>query len=194
MTNLIILEIATIILFFFIKIVVFYLLIKALNREIRFLTALKPLLLYELAILIFLFIDPAKLVYSLRMAVSHVFLVPIYLLILVIVSFLIFRFIMKKFSLLDFKKSLAVFLLIFFVANPILSFYRATLLTDLAERILTPSEWSELSHNLEMMVRITSLRGLPLSLKVFKVVSDTGRTLFGNEFFYELNMFRINIR
>lgn len=104
---------------FAIKLFATFLLIKLFNRTAIFWIILKPILLYELGAICFFIINPTGV---LDLIIPRLLLSPIVFLISVIALFFIFRFIMQKFSLLNFKKSLIIFLMIFFIITPVLSF------------------------------------------------------------------------
>ena len=118
MVYLIILSLTTFVLAFASKLLITYFFIKFFNREKSFWMIFKPILLYELGVFCLFIINPVSLIYLLTPIISriflfripHIFLFPVYFLISAIILFLIFKFIMERFSLLDFKKSLLIFL------------------------------------------------------------------------------------
>ena len=119
MIYLILLTLISFLLAFAIKLFVTFLLIKLFNRTAIFWALLKPILLYELGALCFFIINPTGV---LDVIIPRLLLFPIIFLISVVALFLIFRFVMQKFSLLNFKKSLIIFLIMFFIITPVLSF------------------------------------------------------------------------
>ena len=105
--------------------------------------------MYELGVFCFFVINPASLIYILTLAIPHIFLFPLYFLISFIIAFLIFKFIMQKFSLLDFKKSLIIFLLMFLLITPAISFSRSIVELKIAEKL--PISIAEQYNFQEMM-------------------------------------------
>ncbi|MBU3934828.1 hypothetical protein KKC00_02620 [Patescibacteria group bacterium] len=93
--------------------------IKYFNKTVNFITIFKPILFYELGIFCFFFINPIALVHLFKAIIPYRFLSLIELLIIVGVSFFIFNFVMQKFSLLNFKKALIVFFVMFLIVTPI---------------------------------------------------------------------------
>ena len=105
-TNIIFLSIV-----FIISLLSIYFFTKIFNRKAKFLPALEGLLLYDLVIFLILLVLPLsktciRFSYSLLLSIG-----------LFLFSFLSFFLIMKYFKLLDWKKSLAVFLLTFIIVN-----------------------------------------------------------------------------
>lgn len=139
MIYLIILALITFLLAFALKLLITYLFIKFFNRTNNFWSIFKPILLYELGVFCFFIINPGSLIYILTPIIPRIFLFPIYFLISIIILFLIFKFIMQKFSLLNFKKSLLVFLVMFIIITPIISYSKAKLEFNIEKKI--PIEW-----------------------------------------------------
>src|SRR3989344_7797501 len=108
MTYFIILESITILLAFLVKIGVFYFLIKLFNQSVKFSIALKLILLYEVGSFAFWIIDPFSLFHFFPPGLLA-FLYAAYLLTSVVVLFLFLYFLMQRFSLLNFRKTLAIF-------------------------------------------------------------------------------------
>ena len=110
---------------FSINLLITYFLIKFFNQAKSFWSIFRPILLYEFGIFCFftIKIDPVLLNYYL----GPFLLFSLYLLISIIGPFFIFQYIMQKFSLLDFKKSLLIFLLMFFIITPFCLFSQTVL-------------------------------------------------------------------
>jgi hypothetical protein len=149
MIYLIILSLITFLLAFAAKLLITYFLIKFFNRKNSFWSIFKPILLYEVGVFCFFIIKPASLIYVITIVIPRIFLFPLYFLISVVLLFLIFKFIMQKFSLLNFKKSLIVFLLMFLLITPALSFSRSTAEVKIAEKL--PISVAEQYNFQEMM-------------------------------------------
>ncbi|MDI6591817.1 MAG: hypothetical protein QME61_02705 [Patescibacteria group bacterium] len=188
MTYFIILESITIFLAFLVNIGVFYFLIKLFNRSVKFLTALKLILLYEAGFFFFWIIDPARLFYFFPLGLRAV-LYPVYLLVSVVVLFLFLYFLMQKLSLLNFKKTLIVFLIIFFIITPFLSYCRAALAYS-----MTKSFFSDIASELSIfneMIKTFTFQALPPSAKAIKILNIIDDSLLGGKFFKELRWFII---
>jgi len=115
MTNLIIISIIYFISVFIIKLAIFFVLTKILNRKVKFFYVFKAFLIYE--ILLFLFV----LIYLgfnnflfIKTSVLHI-------LSFIIVSYIIFLISIYFTKLFDWKKGLLVFILMFFIITPLVS-------------------------------------------------------------------------
>jgi len=183
MTYFVILESATMLLSFLIKIGLFYLLIKFFNRLVKFSTVLKLILLYEAWSFVFWIIDPSRLLYSLPLGLQAV-LYPVYLLVSVVVLFSFLYFLMRKFSLLNFKKTLAIFLIMFFIATPFISYFHTVLAHSMTKSFF-PNIASELPI-LDEMIRTFTIQGLPPLAKAIKTLNTIDDALLGGKFFREL--------
>ena len=183
MTYFIILASTTILIAFLTKIGVFYFLIKLFNRLVRFSTALKLILIYEAGSFVFCIIDPSRLLYSFPIGLRAV-LYPAYLLISVVILFLLLHFLIRKFSLLSFKKTLVVFLIMFFIATTFISYFRTTLVHSMTRSFL-PDIASELPILYEMIETFT-FQGLTPSAKTIKIINTIDDSLLGGKFFREL--------
>ena len=118
------------------KLLITYSLVKFFNKSKNFWLIFKPILLYELGVFCFFIIDPFSLIHLMvRHAVSPLFLFILYFLNSFIVLFFIFKIIMQKFSLLDFKKSLLVFFMMFLIVTPIISFSKGVIKYNIIERL-----------------------------------------------------------
>jgi len=120
-----ILSIISIGVLFFIKAFLFYLLFKLFNKTVRFFLALKAILIYEAIIFFITLIYPKIIIFlanllDLQRMGNSAFLLFDFLLFCVLL-FLIFWGIMKKFSLLNWKKSIIVFIAISLV-TPLIAF------------------------------------------------------------------------
>jgi len=142
MVYLIILSFIAFLLAFALKLLITYFFIKFFNREKSFRVIFKPILLYELGVFVFFFIDPFSLIYLLSPIISRNFLPPIYFLFFIIALFPIFKFIMKKFSLLDFKKSVLVFFATFVIITPFIFYSKTMFEVKIVERLPIFEEWS----------------------------------------------------
>jgi len=112
----ILLEISTFLLMLLIVIGVIYLLLRKFNTSIKFTAFLRVILLYYVC---------AVILYS----ISGIFVPPFYLkivrfLIFTAVLFAVFYLITRKVLLIDWKKSLTIFLLMSFILLPILNLFR----------------------------------------------------------------------
>jgi len=135
MVYLIILTFFTFLLAFAVKLLITYFFIKFFNRTAIFWVIFKPILFYELGVFCFFVINPVSLIYLLTPIIPRVFLFPAYLLISVVILFLIFKFVMQKFSLLNFKKSLLIFFAMFLIITPIISYSRTMLEFNIAKNL-----------------------------------------------------------
>jgi len=183
MTYFIILASVTILLAFLIKIGLFYLLIKFFNRLVKFSTALKLILIYQAGSFVFWIIDPSRLFYSFPIGLRAV-LYPLYFLLSVVVLFLFLYFLMRKFSLLNLKKTLIVFSIMFFVATPFLSYSRATITYSMTKSFF-PDVVSELPI-LNEMIKTLTFQSLPPSAKAIKTLDTIDGALLDGKFFKEL--------
>jgi hypothetical protein len=190
MAYFIILDSITILLAFLINIGIFYFLIKLFNRLVKFSTALKLILLYETGFFIFWIIDPSRLLYFFP-SVLRAVLSPVYLLVSIVVLFFFLSFLMRKFSLLNFRKTLIVFLMMFFIVTPFLSYYRAALAYSMTKSFF-PYIASELPI-LNEMIRTLTFPALPPSAKAIKILNTIDDSLLGGKFFKELRRFVMEI-
>jgi len=117
------LEIFSFLLILFIGILVFYFLIKRWQKT-NFLTVLKAIVLYELGSFLLYLIYPFSLLS--RTFGNSIFKI-LNLLLFVIISFFIFYFVMKKVLLMNWKKSLIIFILVILILFPFLDFFRVSL-------------------------------------------------------------------
>ncbi len=191
MIYLLLLEAVTILVAFFIKILAFYLLIRFFNRTVKLLSILKPILLYELGIFIFVLISPTILIYPLRLLRLYlpiILLFPIFLLIFVGISFLIFYSTMRKFSILDLRKSLVVFLIILII-TPSISFLRLSIISPITE---LPIFSKAISRNYMYMLYEAPFSSLPLSMKTMSVLNKIDTSLFERTISNEIAGFLMN--
>lgn len=186
MIYLIFLEAITIILAFFIKLVAFYFLIKIFNRTVKFSKILKPILLYESAVLLFILIIPEVLSYPLRLLSVYLSIIAslLFLLIIIAGAFFIFYFIMHKFSVLNWKKSLIVFLLMFIIITPVICLSRVSLITKLP---ISSDETSKLY----LLDQPTLFHYLPLSIKALKILRKLDESILEGKFLKEMRIFLI---
>ena len=184
MTYFIILVSITILLAFLIKIGIFYLLINFLNRLVKFSTALKVILLYEVGSFLFWVLDLLSLRYFFP-AQLWLFSYVLHLLVSTIILFLFLYFLMGKFSLLNFKKTLIIFLIMFFMVTPFISYSRGTLTYSMTKSFF-PDVASELPILNEMIETFPAFQGLTPSAKTIKIINIIDDSLLGGKFFKEL--------
>jgi len=142
------LEIITVLLTLLIGIVIFYFLVKR-WQKIKFLTVLKTVFLYELGSLFIYLIYP----FPLLSRISNVSVLKILdVLIFGIILFFVFYFITKKILLINWKKTLILFLLVIIILFPFLDYFR----TMLVEKIKTFSVFVEERSEIEKYYGIFS--------------------------------------
>ncbi|MCH7828744.1 hypothetical protein IH982_02710 [Patescibacteria group bacterium] len=190
MTYFIILEAITILLAFLVNIGIFYLLIKLFNRLAKFSAVLKLIFLYEVGFFVFWLIDLSRLLLFFPLWLQAV-LYPAYLLVSIMVLFLFLYFLMQKFSLLNFKKILIVFLIMFLIVTPFLSYYRAALTYSMTKSFF-PDIVSELSL-FNAMIKSLPFQSLPSPAKAIKILNTVDDSLLGGKFFKELRRLIITI-
>lgn len=117
------LEIVSFLLILFIGITVFYFLIKR-WQETKFLMVFKAIVLYELGSLLLYLIYPFS--FLSRIFDNSIFKI-LNLLFFAIISFVIFYFVTKKTLSMNWKKSLASFILVILILFPFLDFFRVSL-------------------------------------------------------------------
>lgn len=181
MTHFVILESITILLAFLVNIGIFYLLIKLFDRSVKFLAVLKLILLYEAGFFAFWIVDPFRFLYSLLLEL-RVVLYPLYFIVPVVILFLFLYFLMRKFSLLNLKKTLVIFLIMFFMVTPFISYSRTMLTHSIIDL--------ELSILYEM-IEIFTFQGLSSPAKTIKIINTIDDSLLGGKFFRELRRFII---
>jgi len=192
MAYLIILSFITFLLAFAGKLLITYFFIKFFNREKSFLMIFKPILLYELGVFCFFIINPVSLIYLLTSIIPHILLFHVYFLISIIILFLIFKFIMQKFLLLDFKKSLLIFFVVFFIITPLLSFFQVMLEYNISEKLSVFEMWSYLQER-ERFQQFLSLELKHPSVILFEAVRRLNDIFLGGEFWKGLRNFLITI-
>jgi hypothetical protein len=123
MTNIIIIALFLTFIFIFLKFFVLYLLMKFFDKSINIFSIIKLFLVYELLVIILFSLKPHGLnsLLSGYLKISIVF----------ILSFTIFNFLTHYYSLFNFKKSIIIFLLMFFLLTPLLYFCK----TQIEKRI-----------------------------------------------------------
>jgi len=154
MTNLIIINIITLILIFIAKLGVFFALSKRLNQKAEFSNVFKAFLIYE--ILTFLFV----LIY---LGMSNFLFVEtsiLHILLFIIVSYIIFLVAIYFTKLFSWKKGLLVFALMFFIITPLVS----GIVSGSISMIARPS-FKEVPLDL--------LSNLPLSLKIIDRINQS---------------------
>ena len=142
MIYLIALSLTTFVLAFALKLLITYFFIKFFNREKNFWVIFKPILLYELGAFCLFIINPVSLIYLLTPILPRIFLFLLYFLISAVILFLIFKFIMERFSLLNFKKSLLIFFVMFVIVTPIIFYSKVIIESKVAEKLLVFEKWS----------------------------------------------------
>lgn len=125
------LGVTTLIFTLFIGIVIFYFLVRLFNREIKFSMALRGILLYQFSSLILYLVYPTPFLAKISPSTA---LKILDLLIFSSILFLIFYFVTRRYFVINWKKSLVLFVILIFVLFPALSFYHLMVtekLTDL---------------------------------------------------------------
>ncbi|RLC46095.1 MAG: hypothetical protein DRH70_06205 [Candidatus Coatesbacteria bacterium] len=106
------------------KILVTSLLVQLFNRTKKIREILRPVLLYEFGAFCFFEFIRKGVFFTLnhwfQLAFGFIFSFFLSLLVLISTLFFIFAFVMKEYSLLNPRQSLAVFLIIFFIVTPII--------------------------------------------------------------------------
>lgn len=189
MAYLIILTFLTFLLAFAVKLLITFFFIKFFNRTAGFWAIFKPILLYELGVFCFFFINPVSLIYLLTPIIPRVFLSPVYLLISVVIMFLIFKFVMQKFSLLNLKKSLLIFFTMFLIITPIISCSRAMLEFNMAKNLPVYKELISVQGILQELFQ--SIK--PPSEIVLEKVNRLNEIFLEEEFLKGLRNFLITI-
>lgn len=194
MIYLIILSFIIFLLAFAVKLLITYFFIKFFNRTNSFWSIFKPILLYELAVFSLFIIDPISLIYILTPIISSHFLLPIYILILVIILFYMFKIIMRKFSLLNLKKSLLIFFVMFLIITPIILYSQTILNFNLAKNL---PAYEKLNYTPEMFLQtIQQPLFQPIrspSEIVLKKIDRLNDIFLEGEFLKGLNKFIITI-
>jgi len=183
-TYFIVLEAVTIFLAFLVKLIAFYFLIKFFNRTIKFSTVLKPILLYEMGFLVFILISETILFYPMHLFSSFlpaIIVSTLYFLIFVIIAFLIFHLAIRTFSIMSWKKSLVVFLLIFILITPAISSVRIKALS-MTPVSFSADEISELNLSREYL----PFQSSPLPIKVVKIFDVLDNSILEGKFLKEL--------
>lgn len=146
---------------FLIKILAFYLLVKLFNKKAKFLTSLKTLLIFELLYFIF------ACVYF-RPIYSSVWLSSLATLGVIVISYLIFYFSNYLTKLIDWKKGIILFIIMFLIITPIISY--------LVTRTMSTIETSDESIFLEMNIYELLNRMINPPLK-WKIVETMGNSI-----------------
>lgn len=183
MTNLIIFKIVIILVDFFVKLAVLYLLIKIFNKSIKFPTTIRAIFIYEAISFLFIWIfgfDRFKWATGMN---NNYFAFLIYLIIVVTVLFLIFGIIMKKFSLLNFGKSLIVFLIMACLIIPIL-FY--------SQYFLMPTSARKTETQYQAYYGVAP--SLSSSIGTLKIIDKIGDALLRREIVKELRIFMVTAK
>lgn len=120
-----ILSIITVAVLFFIKVFLFYLFFKLFNKKTKFFLVLRVILIYETVIFFIVLLYPKIIIFlanllNIQRAGNIAFLLFDFLSFCILL-FLIFGFLMKKFSLLNWKKSIIVFIIVTFI-TPLIAF------------------------------------------------------------------------
>lgn len=163
-------EILALALFLFLGIVGIYCLVRIFNKKVKFSVILAAFLSYEFcAVILFLIIDNLSGVGLGSLIIK--------LVILILASFIAFYLIMRKFKIIDFKKTLLVFLVII-ISFPILNFLRSNFLIYVNRTSIIQPE----SNKLEMQINDALGQGnifsimsgdyTPLSLRVIDKIDQ----------------------
>jgi|GEM_PF-3794495 len=116
MKNLIILDTTLTVMAVIFKIAIFYFLIKFLNKNAKIISIVKAIFIYEVGVFISYFIISINF--------NSLFVAYSTLLIVFLLSFTAYYFVMRYFSLLNFKKSVTSFLIMFIVVAPLVGFIK----------------------------------------------------------------------
>lgn len=173
------LEISTIILTLSIGIVILYFLIKQFNKTIKFPIVLKAVLLYELCAIIIYSIYPAPIFQSLNFSI-------IKFIILSVVLFIIFYFITKKYFLINWKKSLIIFILLIIILFPFLNFFRIMFVQKITHISVFAKENARLEAEMEKYFNEYGFAGflyaplvpLPVEPLSFKILGKIEGAIF----------------
>lgn len=149
---------ALVILFFAIKIGVFFGLVKIFNKGISFPKVLKRLLIFELGAFLFY--------------LAYLYITRVGLLIIVgqfIVMFAWFAFLTTRKKFLTLKKAIIIFLLIFIVITPLISFGHDIAMSRMVRISVIEQEMEELTKDISIQSVLwfgPKVLDLPLSLKI----------------------------
>ena len=132
---------------FALSILITYFLIKLFNHDKKFWEIIKPIVLYEVGVFSFFFIDPASLTILLASIIPHIILFILYFLIIAISLFFIFEIVMRKYLLLDIKKSILVFLIMFLVTTPFIFYSSQQINIKIEKRLPIFEKWEYKKYN-----------------------------------------------
>lgn len=155
------------IILFLLKILIFYYLIKLFKKDIMLSAVIKPILIYELGAFIFYLLYPS---FSGRITI-------LYLLIPLIVLYAFFYFVMQKFLLLDWKKSLAVFVLISLLVCPAISYVSGYASAKVTFPILKKENPEIFQISLLNLLNFENMLPLPL-----RIIDQFKRSAFSGRF------------
>lgn len=168
-------EIIMIIIGFILKLLAFYLMIKYYNKTINLSSIIKPILLYELgAFIYFNLVDISEYgIYFNKIVPISLFII-FYILISIIVLFVFFKFIMEKYNLLSWKKSLAVYLIIFFIAIPSIIYIKSIASKPIMKLSVFEREVQEL-RKYDLLSLVNMLQGpqKPLPLRITNAINNS---------------------
>ena len=133
MISIITLAILTLVATFIIKVPVFYFLIKLLNKKIEFLTSLKGLLFFEVLYFLFVCIYFKPMYSSLWLAILSLIGV-------ILASGGLFLLVNHFVKIVNWKKSIILFILMFLIATPLISYFVTRVAVDIipSENIIMP--------------------------------------------------------
>jgi len=154
------LAVISIIITFFIKIPIFYLLVKLFDKKVKFLTSLKTLLIFELLYFIFACIYFKPVYSSVWLSILTTFGI-------IAVSYLLFHLSSHLTKLIDWKKGIILFVIMFLIVTPIISYLldRAMLMIEASDELTFPE--MDTQELLNLMINP------PLKWKIINKVQDS---------------------
>lgn len=175
MTNLIIIGLIFTGIFIILKFVALYLLIKISNNAVSIFPIIKFFLIYELEVVVIYLIKPK--------GISSLLAGYLTILIFVILSFVIFSFLARHYSLLNFKKSIIIFLIMFILLTPLLLYCKNQIGHQILESQLKNMDKSQLYAQLPVAIlkpTMLSRVGAILDNSVLEsgIIRDLSITLF----------------
>jgi len=161
------LAVISIIIILLIKVPVFYLLVKFFDKKVKFLTSLKTLLIFELLYFIFACIYFKPIYSSVWLSILTTFGI-------IVISCLIFYLSNRLTKLIDWKRGIALFIIMVLIVTPIISY----LVTRVMSTIEASDELMELSNEsifLEMNILefVNMIINPPLKWKIIGKVQDS---------------------
>ena len=154
------LAVISIIIILLIKVPVFYLLVKFFDKKVKFLTSLKTLLIFELLYFIFACIYFKPIYSSVWLSILTTFGI-------IVISCLIFYLSNRLTKLIDWKRGIALFIIMFLIVTPVISY--------LVNRVISTIEASDESIFLEMNIQelLNVMINPPLKWKIINKAQDS---------------------